>query len=401
MRGYRKWLVAGLSLGAALVVGLVLTVTSESVVPSDWTGFPGAEWTVLTPEEAGLDPGQWEEYRQAMHDGMGPASKLGEEHPDDLRFPESDPRRYRWGACVAFHGYLIGRDDPNDPGGRIAESCWGNPHYRFNSASVGKAFVRMALQIAVDHKLVSGNDHITAVWPDDARGELAGRKIDCGPQSTLGNIVSMRGGYYVSNGSTDGCDNSVCTGEAYRYSSGGYWRASQALTYVLTEAWGTGIQETLQRRVMDVIGVKEGTWSMLSGAFVNSDQPPPNAVPSQTSFYPAFTPPGYGCFIDPPYQINGADVVGGGGWLHMSPLDMLRVMHLIDQNGFWRVAGTPKQIMGTDFVVPWNGGNSSTIPSCGNGFIQSAVTTVGYECPSDSMVIGHPVGSDDSEQAPD
>ncbi len=83
------------------------------------------------------------------------------------------------------------------------------------------------------------------------------------------------------------------------YSSGGYWRLSQALTAV----WKKDLKQVMDERFFGALGIPPERWDWTPGRKVRED----------SSLYPQM--PGYGLYLDPPYEIDGNVVRGGpGGW---------------------------------------------------------------------------------------
>jgi len=330
------------------LLSIVLVIISQvhSQVPS-WVTYPGDTWEWLSPSEAGLNISAWNSYKNAAATS---SSCGGDIHTGN-----------RWGACVARGGYML--------------HCWGGDDPMFQTASVGKAFNGFALQIAIDKGLVTGSEHISDVWP--------GVPHHCGTRSTLDNIFFMRGGYYVSNGTGDGCDNTRCaTGD--RYSSGGMWRLNQALTYIFNK----DLKTVLDEEIFSKIGIKAENWQFLSGEFIHSNQPPPFADPAQKVFYPNWSnsKQWYGCFVDPPYDINGHKVLGGGGWVIMTPKDFCRIGLLLASDGYWK---GQKLISKTNRVNGNSGCGDSDLRSDKNTmFSWGKVSTKGVRFPSSSLVAG-------------
>lgn len=311
-----------------------------------WVVYPEDDWTWLDAERAGLHRDRWAEYisTKASPGGCG-----GDVHTDG-----------RWGTCVQRGGYML--------------HCWGDGDYVFNSTSVGKAFNGFALQLAIDRRLVTGDERACDVWPECPS--------DCGKDSTLKNLFLMKGGFSTSNGFLDGCDNTVCEGG---YSSGGQWRLNQALTYILDE----NLKDFLDRELFRPIGIRPESWYWLSGRDVYANLPPPNAAPEQKVLYPDYTADDrwYGCFVDPPYVVRGHVVVGGGGWVGMSPKDLARIGLLLASNGHW---DGRQLISKTELVSGHEGCGGSDLQARGgdNMFAWGRVATVGVEFPDDSLILG-------------
>ena len=80
----------------------------------DWVTYPDDEWNEITPAEAGLDTDRFSAFLKSC-DVKG-ASFGGEDHSGN-----------QYGAVLARGGYLV--------------HGWGDPSYRFQTASTGKAFL--------------------------------------------------------------------------------------------------------------------------------------------------------------------------------------------------------------------------------------------------------------------
>ena len=78
-------------------------------------------------------------------------------------------------------------------------------------------------------------------------------------------------------------------GTQEHYSSAGFWRMGQALTYV----WDRDLKDVLDERLFGKIGIAPGSWDWYNG----------ETVQSQKYFYPTI-PDSY-TYLDPPYRING------------------------------------------------------------------------------------------------
>lgn len=277
-----------------------------------WVRFPGQTWEQLTPEQAGLDAAKFDAWVRGQKPQFGKA--YGGQKPQN------------GGVVLARGGYLV--------------RVWGDPDFRYQSASLGKTFTRMALQLAVDDGLIkSANDPVGWYWTGE--GLLAPHKVlTQGHHATLTfqHLQEMAGGFPVTNGffwrtkrdvpawaSYTGdpdhdCYAHVEPGTQRIYSSGGYWRLSQALTAI----WKRDLKELLDKKIMGKIGIPADRWEWLTGEQVYEDK----------AFYPEM--PGYGDYLDAPHKIDGLPVRGGGGWVVMSASDFARLGLLIATGGMWK-----------------------------------------------------------------
>jgi len=292
---------------------------SSTAIP-DWVNFPDEDWKTVTPRQAGLDAQKFNSWVKSRKP----------------RFKKAYA-----GQKPSSGGVVLTR------GGRILHT-WGDPDFKYQSASLGKTFTRMALQLAVDKGLIkSATDLVNDYWT--GQGQLAPHKV-----MTMGHnaavrfldLQNMTAGFPVSNGwfwhtrdatgmigpktiplwakftGDPDYDNyaHVSPGTTSRYSSGGYWRLSQALTAV----WKKDLKDVLDEHIMHKIGVPPERWDWLYGEDVRKNR----------NFYPQM--PDYGAYIDPPYEIDGVRVRGGPGWVIMSAKDFARVGLLIATQGVWK-----------------------------------------------------------------
>ena len=335
----------------------------DSGIP-DWVVYPGENWKTATPQEAGFDMGKWNEWLSKQNPRG--AAVAGESHPGN-----------QWGAVVMRGGYII--------------KTWGDPDYRYNSASVGKCFTRLCLQIAIDRELISSADDLVKdYWTGEGQLNHPDKYLDRGHHNylTFKHLLTMKGGFPVSNGfywrsgnhpewadpHDSDPDRSNYSqrepGAGSHYSSGGFWRCTQALTKIFDRE----LKDVLDETLFSHIGIPADRWDWLSGRHVRET----------IDFYPEW--PGYGGFIDPPYEINGNRVQGGGGWIVMSPHDLARVGLLLATGGVWK---GQRLISDAEFVNTgqggyirgWNGGNSSTLSAWPDDkmLVVTAVTTQGLD----------------------
>jgi CubicO group peptidase (beta-lactamase class C family) len=354
-----------IGLGGALWYGARSTAEAPSAVPP-WVRFPAEAWSALSPAEAGLDSlafRRWVETRR-MEFGKG----YGGQRPDT------------GGVVLVRGGYVI--------------AGWGDPAFRFQSASLGKTFTRMALQLAIDEGLIAGlDDPVHRYWSGEGELDLHKRLTHGHHRSlTFRHLAEMRGGFPVTNGyfwarRTDGrgqfypgipawarwtgdpdFDNyaHVSPGTEQHYSSGGYWRLSQALTAV----WKKDLKQVLDERIMGRIGIPPERWEWLAGEHVRHER----------AFYPDM--PGYADFVDAPHTIDGVPVVGGGGWVVMNALDLARVGLLIAAGGRWESERLISQIEGNEAVGAFRVDGWGAVDTAREGYFAFARVAAGFDDPS-------------------
>lgn len=297
--------------------GIIIPVFSQSY--PEWIYFPkmGEKMPVVSPEKAGLDTARFNKWANAVS--------------PEIKMSGGQPR--------SDYGLLICR------GGRIIRT-WGDIDFKHQSASLGKAFLRLALQLAIDEKLIgSEHDRVVNYWTGE--GQLNGihKYLTNGFNKfiTFYDLKWMTSGIPISNGywwriSSDkdvpewarwtgdpDYDNyaHIMPGTQTKYSSASQWRFSQVLTAILSEKLNMSIKEYLDTRVFSKIGIPADDWSWISGKELADD----------SLFYPDL--PGYGKFNDPPYKINGKTVYGGGGWVVMSARQFARIGILLSTGGVW------------------------------------------------------------------
>jgi CubicO group peptidase (beta-lactamase class C family) len=314
----------------------------------DWVTYPEHDWEETTAEEAGFDRERWLRFTAQLR--IGPAWWEGEAHgPDEF-------------------GIVLAR------GGRVVRT-WGDGDYRFQTASVGKAFTRVALGLAAERGLLDPDQPIHRTWTGAGSLSHPHKHLDRGHHVSLtwNHLVGLLhryahcGGFPVTNGflwrkgpNAQSPDEhvtgipswSVWTGDPFydnyshaepgtveAYSSGGLWRLSQALTFV----WGRSLKDVLDEYLFSRICIEPNEWDWLPGRLVRETR----------DFYPHM--PGYGDFIDPPYEIGGCPVVGGGGWVVMSAKNLARFGHLVATGGMWK----GERLVGAKWLRSHHGGNGS------------------------------------------
>ena len=309
-----------------LVASAVVRAEPVQTIP-ETVIFPGDKWQWLPPADAGLDVAAYEAVLKKV-----PMGAKG--------FGGNAPGADEWGAVLTRGGYLV--------------QTWGNPGYKTPSASLGKCLTRVLVGITAERGLIHLDDPIAKSWT--GRGELSHphKYLDAGNHSQLTwrQLVNHQGGFILESGhhwrnetflhatlprwakSTKDplFDNFSHTspGTVTHYSSGGYWRLGQALTAV----WQKDLKQVLQSELFDHLSIPADRWDWLSGKAVHANQ----------DFYPAF--PGYGDYVDPPYEISGHIVRGGPGWFAISSEDLARFGLLIATGGQWK----GKQLVGREWL---------------------------------------------------
>ena len=319
----------------------------------DWVSYPSTEWTTIDPVQAGFDARAWQAY-------------LGRCRPREEKSYRR-PGQHGFGAVLTRGGYLV--------------HSWGDPDHRFDSASAGKPVISIALQLAIDRGLIaSADDPVHQYWTGAGQLDAPHKYLDAGHHASLtfAHLHDMRGSFAVSNGSDwargkdvpkwarwtgdPAADNYAHAepGNHQRYSSGGRWRLAQALTAI----WGRDLGDVLSEELFAKMGIPKASWTLRSGRYL-----------AETRDYYA-DHPAYGSFCDPPFEIQGHTVRGGGGWLVMSPKDMARLGLLVATRGIWN---GERLVSDTRFLCGWGGANGSQMDGVGEDALLAwgAVTIAG------------------------
>jgi CubicO group peptidase (beta-lactamase class C family) len=289
--------------------------------------WPGERWQRITPEQAGLDVARFERVLAA-----NPVRAGG--------FGGIRPREQEFGAVLTRGGYLV--------------HTWGDPAYKYQSASLGKCFTKAVLGLAVEAGLVNPDEPVSKTWT--GRGQLSHRhkQLDEGLHRSLTwrQLVNHQGGFVVESGyhwrkgtpfqgrlpegvkwtGDPSFDNfaQVRPSSLRRYSSAGYWRMGQALTAL----WDEDLKKVLDERLFRHLGIPADRWDWTPGQTVHDTK----------DWYPDF--PGYGDYVDPPYKVKGHVVRGGPGWVVMSSEDLARFGLLIATRGVWK----GKRLIGLEWL---------------------------------------------------
>lgn len=326
-----------------------------------WIAYPEREWQRITPRKAGFDDARWRRFLASVE--VRATNWGGEQHGAN-----------EFGVVLTRGGYLV--------------HTWGDPDYRFQTASLGKAFTWVALGLAVDDGLIDPDAPVRAQWTGEGQLSHPHKYLDRGfhvnltwrhligdkedPRTRGGHYggFPVTNGYYwrkgqagktrIDEGEVAGSQNWLApewaqwTGDPHydnyshaepgsvrHYSSGGIWRLTQALTAV----WGRDLKAVLDDRIFGPLGVPADHWDWLPGRRIFEDK----------AFYPRM--PGYGDYVDPPYEIGGHPVRGGGGWVVMSASDLARFGHLVATQGVWK----GHRLINGEWLRSHRGGNDSEV----------------------------------------
>ena len=340
------------------------TVTVD--VP-DWVTYPERDWIRISPEEAGLDPGRFAAWREAL-DVKG-TDFLGEDHSGN-----------QYGAVLPRGGYLV--------------HSWGDRHYRYQTASVGKALAWALIGYAANDGLLDPDAPIHESWSGAGQLSHVHKRLDCGHHEKLTwrHLIGRRdesthwGGFPMEvgirwtqkvTGLTEDeavpgvADWAGWTGDPFYdlyshaepgtqsvYSSAGFWRLGQAVTAV----WQRDLKEVIQERLFDALGIPAERWDWLTGADVKE----------MKWLYPGL--PDTYTFLDPPFEIDGVIVRSAPGWVVISASDWARMGHLNATRGIWK----GERIIDSDWLRGHSGGNRSGMSGeCEHFTALGVVTTEG------------------------
>jgi CubicO group peptidase (beta-lactamase class C family) len=230
---------------------------------------------------------------------------------------------------------------------------WGDPTFRTPSASLGKCLTRALVGITADAGLVDPDAHICQTWTGRAQLSHPGKYLNEGLHRTVTwrDLLDHKGGFVLESGyhwrTRTGFHEELPAGVKWtghampdnyaqtppgvvRYSSAGYWRLGQALTAL----WGRDLKQVLDERLFSALGIPAERWGWTPGRTLYDTR----------DWYPDF--PGYGEYVDPPWEIGGVIVRGGPGWVVMSPLDLARFGLLVATRGVWQ----GRQVVGAEWL---------------------------------------------------
>ena len=325
--------------GLWTVMLLLVPAVAGADVP-EWVAYPDKEWKVVTPAEAGIrDVPAWNRWVAATRKKAKGASFQGEDHLGN-----------NWGVAITRGGYLI--------------QTYGDPDYKFQTASGAKAFIQACLQLALDKGLLKNADElIKDYWTGEGQLNSRHKFMNEGHHNhlTFNHLKDHRGAFAITNGHSWKLFSknygaalpswAKCTQDpdydnyaqakpgtvSKQYSSGGYWRLAQALTAV----WDKDLKQVMDEHLFSQMGIAPDDWDWLPGQVVHDSK----------DLYPNM--PDYGLFVDPPYKINGQVVRTGGTGVVMSAKDLARYGLLVATGGVWK----SQQLISN--VVHAGGGNGS------------------------------------------
>ncbi len=258
--------------------------------------FPGLEWSTRSPQESGFAPDRLESV-------MASAEKYT-----------------RGGGVVVRGGYLV--------------ATFGDPErWRdMNTRSVSKSWTGTVLGLAVDDGLVDLDHFVKDTWTGEGQVTHDYKRMDKGNQAkvTWRDLTTMTGGFLRTDG-PDHRDNYAQNepGEKFVYSSCGMWRLSQALTQLHSK----NTKGVFQERITRDLGIPDSDWDLYYRG---------NPRPALEDFGEW----DYSAFLDPPFEIAGHPVTGGGGWLFMGAKNMARFAHLFLMQGQWQ----GRQLISRDWI---------------------------------------------------
>lgn len=303
----------------------------------DWVVYPEAEWPALLPAQAG--------FRQQELDAIirqhqpRPTHFWGERHAPD-----------EYAVVLTRGGYLV--------------HTWGRTKdYKAQTASVGKAFTRAVLGLAVDKLRLNPDEPVWRTWTGSGELSHVHKHLDneLHRDITWRDLIDHTAGFAVENGNhwrqglipdvpwiwAKWTGNPVHDMYALRlpgerfYSSAGYVRLGQALTAL----WGMDLKRVLDLELLSKIGIQAENWHWMAL----------EEVYQAYDLYPES--PGYSHYVDPPFHIRGSVVRGAPGWVCMSAEDMARFGLLVATGGAWK----GEQLLSAEWLISKSGGNDSTI----------------------------------------
>ncbi len=321
----------------------------SSAIPG-WVTFPQEDWPTITLEEAGIDPDGFNRWIKTL-DVKGAA--FGGENHEGAKF----------GTVITRGGHLV--------------HAWGDRHYKFQTASTGKALAWVLLGFALEDGLVDADAVIGETWTGEGQLSHPHKYMDQGHHKALTwrHMIGFKwgrvhyGGFPFELGIRwqEGCvgleeadavpgvpEWATWTGDPFYdlyshaepgtvglYSSAGFWRLGQALTAL----WKRDLKDVIDDRLFSKIGIPANRWEWYTG----------EEVKNKKLFYPTI-PDSY-TYLDPPYEIDGYAVRSAPGWVVISASDLARFGHLLATRGNWM----GRQIIDPQWLRGHGGGNKSGV----------------------------------------
>ena len=335
----------------------------------DWVTFPEEDWETISIVEAGINPDGFNTWIKTLN--VNGAAFGGEDHSGK-----------KFGTVLTRGGYII--------------HSWGDRHYKFHTASVGKTLCWVLLAFAIEDGMIDPDELVSKTWSGVGQLSHPHKYLNEGYHKSLTwrHLIGFRfgslhyGGFPMELGVrwkekrtgledvdavTGVPDWSTWTGDPYYdlyshaepgtvglYSSGGFWRLGQALTVL----WNRDLKDIIDERLFSKIGIPSDRWDWYTG----------ETIKSQKYFYPEI-PDSY-TYLDPPYQINGNLIRSGPGWVVINASDLTRFGHLLATRGNWK----GEQIVSPQWLRGHGGGNKSGVSGESVNYTAlGVVTTTGIE----------------------
>lgn len=335
----------------------------------DWVTFPDEDWETISVMEAGIDPDGFNAWIKKLN--VNGAAFGGEDHSAN-----------KFGTVLTRGGYII--------------HSWGDRHYNFHTASVGKTLCWVLLAFAIQDGMVDPDELVSKTWSGEGQLSHPHKYLNEGYHKSLTwrHLIGFRfgslhyGGFPMELGvrwkeKRTGLENvdavtgipdwATWTGDPFYdlyshtepgtvglYSSAGFWRLGQALTVL----WNRDLKDIIDERLFSKIGIPPDRWEWYTG----------ETIKSQKHFYPEI-PDSY-TYLDPPYEINGNPIRSGPGWVVINASDLARFGHLLATRGNWK----GEQIVSPQWLRGHGGGNKSGVSGeSGNYTALGVVTTSGIE----------------------
>jgi len=340
----------------ALILGAPFTFAQTETQVPNWVTYPEKEWTKITPKQAGLDIEKFATLlaNSEVHEGGWGGVKVNSD---------------QWGAVLTRGGYLV--------------HTWGDPTYKYQSASLGKCLTRFLFGLTVETGRLKPDDPIFKTWTGQDQLSHPHKYLDTEHHREISwqHLLEHQGGFVLESAHHwrsksvfhakipagvrwtgdplfDNYSHNQ-PGTVTRYSSGGYWRLGQALTAL----WDQDLKDVLDQHLFRHLNIPADRWDWTPGQIVYETK----------DFYPAI--PHYGHYLGPPYKINGHIVRGGPGWIVMSSEDLARFGLLIATGGIWQ----GQRLIGTQWLRGHAGLNIHVVAGDPQSMVSIAkINTLGF-----------------------